>query len=163
MEGLVTSEQRAELLGALKRERRRRYADRIRVILLLDEGIPYQSIAKIFFLDEGTIANYRRRYVAHGLEDLTNDAYLGRRSMVTEDEEHTLEADLRKTIFPHTKAVIAHREQKYGIQYTRGGATALLHRLGFSFKKPKGVPGKAQRAKQVQFIREYTDLSPTGD
>ena len=118
------------------------------MILLLDEGIPYQSIAKHFFLDEGTIANYRRRYVQHGLTGLTNDAYLGRISMLTEDEEHTLEADLRKTIFPHTKAVIAHIERAYGVQYTRGGVTALLHRLGFSFKKPKGVPGKAQKEKQ---------------
>jgi hypothetical protein len=36
--------------------------------------------------------------------------------------------------------------------------TALLHRLGFVYKKPKLVPGKADRAAQEAFLAEYENL-----
>jgi hypothetical protein len=43
----LTKEQRKELLAELQLERYRRYADRIRVILLLDESEKYKDIAKL--------------------------------------------------------------------------------------------------------------------
>lgn len=42
--------------------------------------------------------------------------------------------------------------------YTVGGMTTLLHKLGFSYKKPKGVPGKADRKEQEAFVRKYNKL-----
>jgi hypothetical protein len=38
MKGFLTPEQRNELLSELRKEDKRKYADRFRVILLLDEG-----------------------------------------------------------------------------------------------------------------------------
>lgn len=49
MKGFLTKDQRKELLRELKNEDNARFSDRIKTILLLDEG---------------TIANYRRRYKA---------------------------------------------------------------------------------------------------
>jgi hypothetical protein len=54
--------QRDEILQELKHERCRKYADRIRIILHLDSGKTYLSIAEYLFIDESTIANYRKRY-----------------------------------------------------------------------------------------------------
>jgi DNA-binding NarL/FixJ family response regulator len=52
--------QRQELIDELKTERSRRYAGRIRVILLLDQKWTYKNIAEVLFINEGTIANYRK-------------------------------------------------------------------------------------------------------
>jgi transposase len=151
---------RNELLKELHLERSRKYADRIRVILLLDDGETYANIAKFLFLDEGSIANYRKRYKEGGIEGLINDNYLGRTCHLSNRETIILEKDLKIAIFASTKEVIAHVEVKFGILYSRGGMTDLLHRLGFSFKKATAVPGKAKKEEQKKFIRRYKSLDP---
>ena len=48
MEPFLTEEQREELLSELRLERNRKFADRIRVILLLDKGKFATKISEIF-------------------------------------------------------------------------------------------------------------------
>jgi hypothetical protein len=36
-----------------------------------------------------------------------------------------------------------------------------LHRNGFTYKKPKGVPYEADNEKQVEFIQTYSELKAT--
>ena len=78
MEKFLTRLEREELLEELKLERSRKYADRIRVILLLDLGKTYKNIAEYLFIDEGSIANYKNRYKEGGLDLLVNDYYQGK-------------------------------------------------------------------------------------
>ena len=66
----LTEPERQELLSELSREREKKYADRIRIILLLDQGEPMVKIAEYFFLTERSISNYRDRYKQGGLEEL---------------------------------------------------------------------------------------------
>ena len=154
--------QRKELLEELRLEKSRRYAERIKVILLLDDGKTYKSIAEYLFLDEGTIANYRKRYKNGGLEELINDYYTGKRAALSEIQQKILIDDLQSKIFPTTKSVIAHVKIKFGVKYSRGGMTELLHRIGFSFKKATPVPGKANKEKQQKFINQYNGVKPHG-
>ena len=163
MKKFLTTKQRNELLEELRLEKLRRYAERIKVILLLDEGRTYKDISAFLFLDEGTIANWRKRYRKGGLDMLVNDEYGGRRTKLSEKELKILDEDLQQKVFLTTKSVITHVKSKFGVEYTRGGITELLHRLGFSFKKPKAVPGKANREKQEKFIEEYRKLSSKGE
>lgn len=162
MGNFLKSNERKELLAELRIERARKYADRIRVILLLDDCETYADISKFLFLDEGTIANYRKRYKSGGLEELINDYYKGRRAALSEKELKILTRDLQSQIFPTTKSVIAHIKKKFKVQYSRGGVTELLHRLGFSFKKATPVPGKANKEKQKSFINQYNGVKPHG-
>ena len=62
MEGFLTEEQKKELLSELRLEKNRKYADRIRVILLLNKGKSAIKISEYLFLDEGTVRNYKNRY-----------------------------------------------------------------------------------------------------
>ena len=62
MGSFLSKKQRQELLDELKLGRIRRYADRLRVIFLLDDGKTYKNIAECLFLDEETIGNYKKRY-----------------------------------------------------------------------------------------------------
>lgn len=160
MKGFLSREQKEELLRELRLEKSRRYADRIRVILLLDQGKTYKSIAEHLFLDHGTIANYRKRYKEGGLEGLIVDAYSvkAKEWRLTEDQLFRLSVSLESQIFLSVKDVVAFIEREFGIDYTVSGATKLLKRMDFSYKKPKAVPGKADREKQKAFIDFYNEL-----
>jgi len=162
MKGFLTNEQKKELLLELKKEDKRRYADRIRVILLLDQGKTYQSISEHLFLDEGTIANYRRRYKEGGLEGLIIDEYSGKRSFLSAEEKKILEEFLQSQICLSTKEIIHFIEKKFGITYSVSGVTDLLHRIGFTYKKAKSMPGKAEKKKQEEFIDLYRKLAVKG-
>lgn len=162
MEKFLNSQERKELLSELKIEKKRKYADRIRVILLLDQNWTYQKISEALFLDEATIANYLKRYKSGGIEELINDFYHGKKSMLSQKEQEILTKDLQSKIFPTTAAVIAHIKKKFNVQYSRGGVTELLHRLGFSFKKATPIPGKANKEEQKKFINQYNDIKSDG-
>ena len=97
-----------------------------------------------------------------GIEGLINDQYFGKAAILSPKELVILSNDLQSKIFPTTKAVIDHIKKKFGVQYSQSGATDLLHRMGFSFKKATPVPGKAKRDKQEAFVRKYRRLKPQG-
>jgi transposase len=69
-----------------------------------------------------------------------------------------LDQYLQEHLLPDAKAVIAHIQRHYQIEYSVSGVTDLLHRLGFSYKKPTHVPGKQDPAQQEAFLREYERL-----
>ena len=83
MSNFLNKRERSELLSELKLERNRRFAERIKTILLLDKGESVSEIAKFLFLDEGTVRNYSRRFKEGGLEKLVNDHYIGRSSFLS--------------------------------------------------------------------------------
>jgi transposase len=162
MKGFLLPEQRQELLKELKAEDKRKYADRFRIILLLDQGKTYQSIAEYFFLDEGTIRNYRKRYVEGGIMELILDNYSGKKCRLSIKEEQHLSNYLQSNLIMTAKEVVDYIKKKFKVIYSLTGATDLLHRLGFTYKKTKAVPGKANREAQEHFILEYGLIKSEG-
>ncbi len=49
-------------------------------------------------------------------------------------------------------------KKPWGAAYTMSGITALLHRLGYVYKKSKAVPGKADAQAQEDFLVAYEKL-----
>ena len=162
MEGFLTEEQKKELLSELRLEKNRKYADRIRVILLLNLGESSSDIARFLFLDEGTVRNYKNRYKQGGLKGLLNDYHTGRSSYLSPKEQKKLIVELESKVYPTTKSIISYVKKEFGVVYTIGGMTSLLHKLEFSYKKPKGVPGKAKRKEQEAFLEEYNEVKDKG-
>jgi len=158
MQGFLTPEQRSELLHELKVEDKAKYSDRIKVILLLDEGKKYKDISDFLFLDEGTIRNYRKRYVEGGILGLVTDTYSGERSHLTDKEKEQLSNYLQSKICMDTKEVASYIQKIFDVTYSTSGVTALLHSMGFTYKKTKPVPGKAKNQDQELFIEAYNRL-----
>ena len=155
MKSYLTKEQKRELLDELDLERDRKSADRIRAILLLDQGKSAVDIAHFLFLNETTIRHYKARYDRGGLEGLVIDDHAGRSSYLSEEEQRVLNKELESRLYPTTKSIISFVKGRFGVKYTVNGMTSLLHKLGFSYKKPKGVPGKADVQEQKDFIKKY--------
>lgn len=59
------------------------------------------------------------------------------------------------------KQVKHYAQQTWQVTYSERGITQLLHRLGFVYKKPKLIPGKADSERQRGFIEEYRQLQAT--
>ena len=154
----MTKEQRKGLLSELRLERNRKYADRIRVILLLDTGESPADIARFLFLNEGTVRNYKKSYKEGGLEGLIIDNHTGRSAFLSLGEQKRLVMELESKVYLSARSIISYVREEFGVIYTVGGMTTLLHKLGFSYKKPKGVPGKADTEEQKAFVREYNRL-----
>ena len=90
-----------------------------------------------------------------GLEKLVNDYYMGRLSYLSSEEQSKLIVELESKVYLTTKSIIFYVSKEFGVIYKVEGMTRLLHKLGFSYKKPKGVPGKAKTEEQEAFVEEY--------
>ena len=78
--------------------------------------------------------------------------------MLNERETHEVKDLLERCTFVKAADICEHVKQTYGKVYTVAGMTAWLHRNGFSYKKPKGAPAKADLEEQKKFVQEYQEL-----
>ena len=99
MNNFLTGQEKAILLEAHRAERVKKKADRIKTILLLHEGLSYEQIAQVLFLDDNTIRRYEKKYRTGGLDDLLDDNYLGGTSKLNEEQEEVLIAELNHNFF----------------------------------------------------------------
>lgn len=151
MDNKLTKKQREDLKSAHRLEHNRRYADRIKAILLLDSGWLIKDITEALLLDEKSIWNYKKRYDNGGC--LCDDNYTGRQHKLTDKELLELKSHLSSTIYSTALEITVYIAGKYEVQYTISGMRDLLHEIGFSYKKAKVVPGKADAAKQEEFLK----------
>ena len=76
MEDFLVKEEKRVLREAHRAERVKKKADRIKTILLLNEGWSYEQIAQALFLDDSTVRRYQTEYQAGGLDGLLDDNYI---------------------------------------------------------------------------------------
>ena len=151
-------EERTKLLLLHRAEHYSRYADRIKVILLLDKGLSFKRISEYLFLDDQTSRNYLSRFQAGGVDALINDNYIGYTGKLNEAYHKELTEHIKENIYLDVKPIIAYVESIYGVKYTSSGIRSLLHKLGFVYKKTSHVPGKANREKQEDFIKRFENF-----
>jgi len=158
LKGFLNSKERSILLRELRIEKDSRIKDRYRVILLLDMGWPYDQIATALFIDQTTIRRYYEAYFEAGIDGLVLLHYQGKQSKLSVMQQEELKDRLRKKVYLSAAEVAAYIERVFKVTYTVKGTIDLLHRLGFSYKKPKIVPGKADFQNQQQFMDEYEKI-----
>lgn len=154
MKDLLTTEEKEIFLEAHRAERVKKKADRIKTILLLHEGLSYEQIAQVLFLDNNTIRRYETKYRAGGLDDLLDDNNAGGVSKLSKEQLSLLKDELKQNIYLSSKAICKFVEREFGVQYSPEGLVHLLHRLNFVYKKTKQVPGKADAKAQEKFLQE---------
>ena len=139
----------------------RKQADRIRTILALNSGLTFEQTAKLLLLDDTTVRRYFKEFKEIGIDGLLEDHYHGSNGFLTAQQEQELILHLKTRVYQTVKDIIAYVDKTYERAYSVEGMTHLLHRLGFTYKKTKQVPGKVDPAKQDRFIEEYTELKKT--
>ena len=157
----LTKSERLDLEKLHKKEPERRFADRIKTILLLDKGWTYNQIAMILLLDDQTVRNYEQRFLNDGIASLLSDNYKGGFSKLSTEQESGLKEHIIVHHYHDSKALVEYIKATYGVEYSNTGVLDLLHRLGFVYKKPKVIPGKANAEKQQEFLNN--ELQPAID
>jgi transposase len=152
---MLNDDQIRELKRVHKHTRDKRRADRIKAVLYLHYGLSYAEIAKLLLFDEVTIRRYEKQFKEKGIDGLLESRYTGGKARLTTQQEKELREYLQGHTLRTAKEVVSHIKTTYQKEFTVIGATKLLHRLGFTYKKPKVIPGKADKAKQEIFIQQY--------
>ena len=150
---------RLELLSCVKRQREDHgVARRANALLLLDNGMSCSQIAKVLFLDDDTVRSWHKQYLAEGWEAVAYDGWKGGQSRMTAAQEADLSEWLEDRFCRSTVQIRAYMSTKFGIRYSHSGCIKLLARLGFEYRKPKGLPRVADAEKQAVFIAFYENL-----
>jgi transposase len=148
----------AQLRAEHRRTRDKRAAYRLNVVILLGSGWSAEQVAEALLIEADSARSYFKRYQEGGIEHLVHMAYSGGEAWLDASELALLDAHLQCTLYLTAKEVAHWVEQHFGVRYSESGMTALLHRLGYVYKKPKLVPGKADAGAQRAFLEDYARL-----
>lgn len=154
---MLTDQEVIQLKSAHRETREKRLADRIKAVLYLHFGLTYAEIAKLLLFDEVTVRRYFKQYKEKGIEGLLEYRYQGGKARLTPTQEEELKIFLRENTQRTAKEAADYISKTYKVEFTIIGVTKLLHRLGFTYKKPKVIPGKADRIKQAAFLKTYEE------
>ncbi|HGT5754080.1 TPA: IS630-like element ISEc40 family transposase [Escherichia coli] len=158
MKIFITEQQKAELERLHDSSRDGRVRDRIKAILLASEGWSSAMIAQALRLHQTTIDHHISEFLNKGKLKPENG---GSDSKLSAEQTAFLISQLSDNLFHHTRDVIAFVTRTWNIIFSIPGMNKWLHRNGFTYKKPSGVPHKLSEEKQRQFIEYYKELKIT--
>lgn len=151
----LTDQKRTQLKEQHKRERDKRICDRIKAVLLADEGWTPQQIAKVLLISDQAVREHVQEYKeSNKLKPESG----GSEEKLSEGQSKQLTAHLEKHTYLYVKDIVAYVEVTFKIAYTVAGMRHWLRRHKFSYKKPALVPGKADKERQQQWLAEYEKL-----
>lgn len=151
----LSEEEKVQLKIQHKKERDKRICDRIKAILLYNEGWTTREIAKVLLITDEAIRNHITDYKI--LKKLRPKSG-GSNEKLSTQQALQLEAHLEKYTYLCVKDIVAYVEITFGVFYTIHGMRNWLIRHKFSYKKPAIVPGKANAKLQQAWIEKYEKL-----
>lgn len=155
MRSFLTEDERAGLKLQHKKERDKRVCDRIKAILLYDEGWTLAQIARVLLIDDNSV---RRHIKEFKLQRKLAPENGGSKESLSRVQARELEAHLEEHTYMFTKDIVHYVEVRFKVSYSIPGMHKWLSRHGFSYKKPTIVPGKANFKVQEAWIQEYEKL-----
>jgi len=158
MERFLSSAERTQLIKSHRKERDKRICDRIKAVLLHDDGYKDSEIARILLIDDETVRRHIKDYVDRHKLAPGNGGSTG---YLSQAETMALQGHLREKTYLYVKEICAYVTLRFGKHYSISGMTKWLHANQFRYKKPHGVPAKADKEKQVAFMERYTELKST--
>ncbi|MDR2539267.1 MAG: helix-turn-helix domain-containing protein [Chlamydiales bacterium] len=145
---LLTRNQKDILKARHRDERDKRLCDRIKTILLLDEGWTYSQVAYALLLDEETIRRYYKTYSEGGKEALLHLNYTGKACRLNQDQY------VKEETPTSAQQTIHFVQTHFRASYIPSATISLLRQLNFTYKKPKLIPGKVnEEVKKTLFPR----------
>ena len=134
----------------------KRYADRVKTVYLLGKGWPVTRIAEALLIDQETGRHHFKRYRKGGLSALQQHDVGGSDALLSEEQQQALDQHLRTQLYLTAKEIAHYVEHTWQVTYSESGMTQLLHRLGYVYKKPKLIPGKANADQQRALLNTIT-------
>jgi transposase len=134
MHKILNFNERFSLLESHKKEKVKSNADRIKSVLLYDEGWTFSQIAKALFISEDTTARYVHDYKEK--KKLASD-YKGSAPLLNQEKSHLLSVHLQETLYLKIKDIQGYVLKTWGLFLSIPALHRWLKRHGFSYKKPR--------------------------
>lgn len=151
----LSPEEKQELEILHRKEKNRRKADRVKSILLRDEGWSLSKISQALRIHPDSVGRYISDYLDHSSLEFKHK---GSKAQLTEKQSAELSNYLEDNLHTKVVEIVVYVKNTFGVPYTVSGMTDWLHRNDFSYKSPKGSPSKADMAKQQEFVEIYGQL-----
>ena len=152
MKKFLNASERDQLTAQHRKEKDGRTRDRIKAVLMSDSGWTFKDIAEALLLDQETISRHVKEYKEQQKLSINTG---GSESKLSSDQAAEITKHLDEVTYLKVSEICIYVQEKYGISYTVNGMTNWLKSNGFSYKKPKGTPAKADPIAQKEFIEEY--------
>ena len=127
----LTQEQRAAIRKLHRNCPKRRFADKLKALLLLDKGFSCEEVGDILLLDDDTVREYRSLYLSQGVESLLDDKNKGTSPYLSVAELQKSDKHIEEYVYSDSKGIIDWIEKTFSVTYTVSGINSLLKRLGF--------------------------------
>ena len=116
--GFLDRESRRDLIELARNgSAAHRLARRANALVLLDDGMSCDAIAKVLLLDDDTIRTWYRLYEKDGIEGLTNFSYEGSACQLSGEQQEKLKAWVAAALPRTTRQVGAWIENEFGVVY----------------------------------------------
>jgi len=155
----LSKKQESELIDTHKSATDKKEADKIKCILMVHRNQTIKHIEEDLLIDRKTIGRHIKHYNKSGIHGLLEQNYIPYAGKLTDEEINIIKNDLRNGLFQTAKAICDHVEKYFGRKFKPESMVKLLKRIGFSYKKTKHVPSKADKEKQKAFVNQYEKLS----
>ncbi|MDR1488232.1 MAG: hypothetical protein LBI26_00585 [Holosporales bacterium] len=120
MKNFLEEQEKADLKQRHRKEKDGRTVDRIKAVLMSDDGWSFRDIGKVLLLDEESISKHVEEYRSEKkLKIETGDS----RSKLSESATQELTEHLEAHTYAKVSEVREHVRQKYEINYTVQGIT----------------------------------------
>jgi transposase len=131
-------------------------ADKIKAILMLDDGYSRQEVSRILLRDEDTITRWKETYKTRkSLCGWLDEDYRGYTGKLGREPLKAVEAYVEGNIIISAQSIQGWIKEQFGVKYSLSGIQALLHRLGFTYKQSKPYPSKMDTEAQELFKQMY--------
>ena len=158
--GFLSRDERSALI-ALARDGSvtHRLARRANALVLLDDGLSCEQVARVLLLDDDTIRRWHGAFAEGGRKALMRFEAGGSACILSDAQQEKLVAWVRAVSPCSTREIGAWIASEFGVEYdSRSGLAALLHRLGLEYRKPEVIPRHLDEHKQRAFIKFYGKL-----
>ena len=151
----LSGQERVQLRLQHKKERDGRIRDRIKAVLLSDEGWSSQQIARALLISDQSVRDHIEDYKTSNKLKPESGGSLEKLSLKQSEQ---LEVHLQEHTYLYVRDIVEYVKVTFGICYTVAGLRTWLQRHGFAYKKPAVVPGKADQEQQKKWLTEYEKL-----
>lgn len=156
MKKTLSVETREQLRLHHRQARNSKVRDRIKAVLMHDDGYAIGEIARVLLIDDETVRRHLRDYFER--RKLRGESG-GAHYRLSSSQTDALLLHLQQRTYRYVKDICAYVRSAYGVRYGVSGMTAWLKRHTFRYKKPQPVPGKVVPEAQRAFIETYTSLT----
>jgi transposase len=124
-------------------------------ILMLSFGDHPDDISARLGISVSTVYNHQKRYSEVPLDEFLKDNYQPYEGLLTPEKQAQLKTEMSQYLYVTTSEVKEFIRHEFAIDMACSSISKMLDRLGFSYKKTRLVPGKADPVKQSGWVEEF--------